>query len=86
LAVFNFSDVTGSVAVRVSPGRWKKAMDSADTCWRGPGSATPGDLFFNETISLDRKPHSLLLLVKKPAAKYPSAPIVTDPGLWSDPF
>ena len=86
LAVFNFSDVSGSVAVRVSPGRWKKAMDSADTCWRGPGSATPGDLFFSETISLDRKPHSLLLLVKKPAAKYPSAPMETDPGLWPDIF
>ena len=85
LTVFNFSDVSGSVGVHLSPGRWKKAMDSADTCWLGPGSGTPDDLFFSEATSLDLKPHSLLLLVKNPDANYPLQ-MKTGPGIWHDTF
>jgi len=44
LALFNFSDREQSVTVAPSHATWRKLLDSADTRWRGPGSAIPGIL------------------------------------------
>ncbi|MDQ2784287.1 MAG: malto-oligosyltrehalose trehalohydrolase [Chloroflexota bacterium] len=44
LALFNFSDGEQPVTVTPSHTTWRKLLDSAAECWRGPGSNIPGIL------------------------------------------
>ena len=44
LVLFNFGDIESTLAVGCEPGVWHKAIDSADSRWRGPGSAVPQEI------------------------------------------
>ena len=55
---FNFGDAPSNIAAPCPPGTWHKHLDSADTRWRGPGSALPAALQATGVAAVDLPPES----------------------------
>jgi maltooligosyltrehalose trehalohydrolase len=64
-AVFNFGDAEAALAVRVSEGRWRKLLDSADERWQGGGTSLPHLLPSTGQVVLTLSPMSLALFIKE---------------------
>jgi maltooligosyltrehalose trehalohydrolase len=64
-AVFNFGDAEAAVAVRVSEGRWRRLLDSADERWQGKGTSIPDLPPSRGEVALTLSPMSLALFIKE---------------------
>jgi maltooligosyltrehalose trehalohydrolase len=56
---FNFNHGAVSIALPIAPGRWRKALDSADLRWHGSGSLLPATLNTDGHLALTLQPKSL---------------------------
>lgn len=61
--VFNFNRTEVEVEGGIPPGRWKKALDSSDKIWAGPGTAVPERIARGESFTV--KGRSLVLFSKE---------------------
>ena len=59
LALFHFGGQTGHLTPKLPHGSWIKLLDSAETCWAGPGSHLPEHLTATGDQPLDFAPHSV---------------------------
>jgi maltooligosyltrehalose trehalohydrolase len=70
LCLMNFNQQPVEVSMALPPGTWKKALDSADTRWEGPGSTLP-DVMPTEREStvpqqqLSIAPHSVVVYLSE---------------------
>ncbi|MGA1874635.1 MAG: malto-oligosyltrehalose trehalohydrolase [bacterium] len=53
VSLFNFKKEEVRVAVSLPEGNWKKAIDSSDKIWNGPGSLSPGEIYSSGEITLN---------------------------------
>jgi maltooligosyltrehalose trehalohydrolase len=60
--VFNFGDRVADFGTELPVGEWKKRLDSAETCWMGPGSHIPQVLTATGNLSLPIEPKSFCIL------------------------
>ncbi|MFZ0611226.1 MAG: malto-oligosyltrehalose trehalohydrolase [Desulfobacterales bacterium] len=67
--VFNFSDEPAAVALDLPPGRWRKKIDSADACWRGPGNDVAAELQVTGTMEVGVAAHSVVVLTRNEATE-----------------
>jgi maltooligosyltrehalose trehalohydrolase len=65
LVAFNYSDKAATVTAAVSPGRWRKLLDSASRKWGGPGSRVPDEVRSASTVTLNLPEKSVLVLVQE---------------------
>ncbi|MGC8639634.1 MAG: malto-oligosyltrehalose trehalohydrolase [Isosphaeraceae bacterium] len=67
--LFQLGDAPGRHQATWTAGRWAKLIDSAETCWDGPGSALPDVISAGETPSLVLAPRSFaaFLLTSQPS-------------------
>lgn len=65
VAVFHFGDSPVSASRNFPPGVWRKALDSADAAWNGPGSRNPEEISSPGRVSLSLQPHSFALFRKQ---------------------
>ena len=49
---FNFYKADVDIAIPFSKERWRKVLDSADSCWKGPGSALPDVISGTDMVTL----------------------------------
>jgi maltooligosyltrehalose trehalohydrolase len=64
-AIFHFGKVRNSVAVSLPVGRWRKVLDSADSCWQGPGSTVPLEVPSEGSISVTLAPLALVVFLRE---------------------
>ena len=50
LLIFHFADKSAETKFTHAQGSWRKVLDSADTCWNGPGSIIPNQLGGLDTL------------------------------------
>jgi maltooligosyltrehalose trehalohydrolase len=62
VVVLNFAEMAVDCAASFPPGKWRKLLDSADTLWRGPGSAMPDEFATPSPTTVKIQPKSLCLL------------------------
>ncbi len=62
--LFHLGEVEQVVKVPMSGGSWKKALDSAETRWDGPGNVMPSDLVSHGYAEVRLQPHSVLVFAK----------------------
>ncbi|MEM9660048.1 MAG: DUF3459 domain-containing protein, partial [Planctomycetota bacterium] len=67
LALLHFGDQTTELCIPAS-GPWETLLDSADTIWGGPGSATPATFVVDSKLSLTVPPNSATVLIKRTTA------------------
>jgi maltooligosyltrehalose trehalohydrolase len=60
--VFNFGDRVADFGTELPVGEWRKRLDSAETCWMGPGSHIPQVLTATGNLSLPIQPKSFCIL------------------------
>ena len=65
LIVFHFGSSDASTGVSESPGRWIKALDSAEKQWKGPGTRMEAEIESKGEFILFRPPHSVLVLTRE---------------------
>ena len=63
--IFHFGNSHGSMSVSIAKGRWIKALDSAERQWLGPGSRVAGQIESKGKVTLNRPPHSVLVLTRE---------------------
>ncbi|MBM2802509.1 MAG: malto-oligosyltrehalose trehalohydrolase [Deltaproteobacteria bacterium] len=75
MTIFNFNQEMVPLALPVAPGRWRKALDSNETRWRGVGSALPVEFEAADCVELLFAPMSVALFarVESIATKNPGA-------------
>jgi maltooligosyltrehalose trehalohydrolase len=61
--VFNYASTRASIDLSLPRGKWRKALDSADPRWLGPGSALPPELDSDGLFTLSLNGRSFILLV-----------------------
>jgi maltooligosyltrehalose trehalohydrolase len=61
LALFHFGLGPAAVTVPVSPGRWRKILDSEDECWYGSGSPAPTAIDSAGQATLTLPPQAFVL-------------------------
>ena len=62
--IFHFGTERNSASVPLPVGRWRKIFDSADYCWRGPGSAVPEEVLSDGSISVTLCPLALVVFLR----------------------
>jgi maltooligosyltrehalose trehalohydrolase len=63
--VFHFGGSDASTGVSESPGRWIKALDSAEEQWKGPGTGPEPPIESEGEFTVFRPPHSVLVLTRE---------------------
>jgi maltooligosyltrehalose trehalohydrolase len=63
--VFHFGVGPGSLPISIPEGRWRKALDSAEKQWGGPGTRLETDIESKGESVLFRPPHSVLVLTRE---------------------
>jgi maltooligosyltrehalose trehalohydrolase len=63
-AVFNCGPSESQVPALASGGGWTKLIDSAETTWRGPGSALPSAIHDPAGLEAPIAPHSFALFAR----------------------
>ena len=63
--VFNYASTRASIDLSLPRGKWRKALDSADPRWLGPGSALPPELDSDGLFTLSLNGRSFILLVNE---------------------
>ncbi|MDZ4246736.1 MAG: malto-oligosyltrehalose trehalohydrolase [Dehalococcoidia bacterium] len=63
--IFNFGPSATAAVLNISPGKWCKILDSADTRWSGPGTVAPEELTCQGDITLRLQPWSFILLSRR---------------------
>lgn len=66
-ALFHFEEKSAALACRLPPGNWEKILDSAEECWGGPGSPTPGNFGISGETSITMAGPCCVLLRAVPA-------------------
>lgn len=61
---FNFSDQPRQLTFALSPGTWRKRIDSAAKRWNGPGSELPDEIVCNGPVTVNLSPTSVAALHK----------------------
>jgi hypothetical protein len=61
-AVFNYGSSAASIDLSLPRGKWRKAFDSADPRWQGPGSALPPEFESDGSLALSLNGRSFILL------------------------
>jgi maltooligosyltrehalose trehalohydrolase len=64
VTIFNFSQTASELCFRLSAGKWIKSMDSAESRWKGPGSAVPSEVVSDGEIKLRLNPYSVVLFTR----------------------
>jgi maltooligosyltrehalose trehalohydrolase len=64
-AAFHFDKQEKSLSLPLSPGRWRKQLDSADTIWGGPGSTVPREIVSRGKVSLSLSTESFAVFVRE---------------------
>jgi maltooligosyltrehalose trehalohydrolase len=62
LLALNFDEADVAMSVPLSAGRWKRAMDSAETRWKGKGSGLPAEVESSGEVDLVLRSKSVVLL------------------------
>lgn len=62
ISILNFSNWTEQFHIDPGSGTWKKALDSSETRWRGPGSSAPETI--EQTEKFEIKPLTLILYLR----------------------
>jgi maltooligosyltrehalose trehalohydrolase len=57
----NFSPAQAALTISLPAGAWRKALDSAEERWEGPGSAVPAELTGGQDIEFSLAPHAAVL-------------------------
>ncbi|HYR03650.1 MAG TPA: malto-oligosyltrehalose trehalohydrolase, partial [Syntrophobacteria bacterium] len=65
VAMFSFGTERNSASVPLPGGRWRKIFDSADYCWRGPGSAVPEEVLSDGSISVTLCPLAFVVFLRE---------------------
>ena len=63
MITLNFNTVPGALSLPMQPGRWRKALDSSELRWEGPGSSLPAAFECAESVELRLTPASAALFV-----------------------
>ncbi|RMF88595.1 MAG: malto-oligosyltrehalose trehalohydrolase [Nitrospinota bacterium] len=50
--LFNFHPTAATLPLPLPPGHWDKRLDSAESCWYGPGTDLPDRLTSGETVTI----------------------------------
>jgi len=64
VTLFNFNSAPVSLALPMAPGRWRKALDSSESRWRGAGSELPAQFDCVESVALRLPPSSSALFMR----------------------
>jgi maltooligosyltrehalose trehalohydrolase len=67
-ALLNFSDAKATVALRLTGGRWRKRLDSAEERWQGRGSSLPDVLEADGESVLTLSPKALVFFERDEAS------------------
>jgi maltooligosyltrehalose trehalohydrolase len=65
VGIFHFDDESAARSISLPGGQWAKRLDSADTCWQGPGSQIPAKIISDGEMALTLSPYSFVLFVKE---------------------
>ncbi|MGH9326006.1 MAG: malto-oligosyltrehalose trehalohydrolase [Terriglobia bacterium] len=65
--ILSFGPEVVSVAFPLPPGLWRKALDSKDTKWGGPGSSVPWQIESGGDVTITVPPCVALLFLRSPA-------------------
>ena len=63
--MFHFGTERNSASVPLPGGRWRKVFDSADYCWRGPGSVVPEEVLSDGSISVTLCPLAFVVFLRE---------------------
>ena len=50
--ILNFNTMPVALSLPMPAGRWRKALDSSETIWQGPGSSLPGEFAGGATVEV----------------------------------
>jgi maltooligosyltrehalose trehalohydrolase len=63
MLILNFNTVPVALSPPMAAGRWRKALDSSESRWEGPGSSLPAEFECAESVELRLTPTSAALFV-----------------------
>jgi maltooligosyltrehalose trehalohydrolase len=63
MLTMNFNTVPAALSPPMAAGRWRKALDSSESRWEGPGSSLPAEIERAESVELRFAPTSAALFV-----------------------
>jgi len=63
--IFHFGTNRNVTSVPLPVGRWRKIVDSADHCWRGPGPTVPEEVLSDGSLSLALCPLAFVVFLRE---------------------